>query len=567
MDKLNAKLRIGEKIGFGFGLVGLLFLGVIWQYQTILQQSLADYQRLQDVFEAKKSYALDIESSVLKARISEKNFSIDRDEKFAEETKSHINQSFSTAEKLRAIDDSAAAVAAQITQLMKTYQHHFLAVVDDWRKMGVDHNSGLQGAFREAVHELEAMAGQHKVGRLYLQLLQIRRGEKDLGLRREEQYRVKVIQLIQAFKEEVNASELIDQVKHELLKEADIYQTTFEDYARTVLAHEDIHGGKGLFRQAAHRIEALLKAHYIPDLESSILQLRRREKDYLLRHDTGYVDMALQEIEHINAQVDSSSIAVKEKTRFRKLLDNYRVDFLALVKQYDHILGLTEEMHQAVSEITSLAARNVDTANRSMDEVVTSINTTSERNARIMLWIVALATLLGISLSVYLTLQIARPLRRMAGLLDQLAYEEPAERMPFVAEGRDEVNAMAGSLNTMADHRNRFIAWWKTSMREADACQKLQQVLLKTEDTVLTQGFNDILQELKKAKEDKRELRYEQYQEIDKLGCLIAERAEELLEENPVGEKWLALNSIRDSAKSIQSFIHITVSDADKNKK
>lgn len=54
MGKLASKLRIGEKIGFGFGLVGLLFLGVIWQYHSTLQQSLVDYQHLQDHFGAKK---------------------------------------------------------------------------------------------------------------------------------------------------------------------------------------------------------------------------------------------------------------------------------------------------------------------------------------------------------------------------------------------------------------------------------------------------------------------------------------------------------------------------------
>ena len=36
MGTLARKLRIGEKIGFGFGIVGLLFLGVVWQYHDTL---------------------------------------------------------------------------------------------------------------------------------------------------------------------------------------------------------------------------------------------------------------------------------------------------------------------------------------------------------------------------------------------------------------------------------------------------------------------------------------------------------------------------------------------------
>ncbi len=46
------------------------------------------------------------------------------------------------------------------------------------------------------MHELEDLASNFKAGRLYLQLLQIRRGEKDLGLRRELQYQDKVEGLI-----------------------------------------------------------------------------------------------------------------------------------------------------------------------------------------------------------------------------------------------------------------------------------------------------------------------------------------------------------------------------------
>jgi hypothetical protein len=43
MDKLLIQLRVGEKIAIGVGLVGLLFLGVIWFYQQTLNQSLTDY--------------------------------------------------------------------------------------------------------------------------------------------------------------------------------------------------------------------------------------------------------------------------------------------------------------------------------------------------------------------------------------------------------------------------------------------------------------------------------------------------------------------------------------------
>ena len=81
-------------------------------------------------------------------------------------------------------------------------------MVAAWQKKGLDHNSGLQGRFRDRVHEMEKQAANFKTGSLYLQLLQIRRREKDLGLRREKQYYDTVFQLIDEFIKKVNTSEL-----------------------------------------------------------------------------------------------------------------------------------------------------------------------------------------------------------------------------------------------------------------------------------------------------------------------------------------------------------------------
>ena len=557
MGRFASKLRIGEKIGFGFGLVGLLFLGVIWQYHSTLHRSLTDYRQLQDIFAAKEGHVLAIESSMLGALRAEKEFLIHRDETFVQEVARHVDRVLLEAVTLGKIDAGGERAGGRIGELMETYHQRFLAIVNAWRKKGLDHNAGLQGAFRDAVHELEAMAGQLKAERLYLLLLQIRRGEKDLGLRRDAQYRDKVRGLVQQFKEKTTASELEDPVKVQLLQEIEIYRQTFEDYSREVLADEDIHGGKGPFRQAAHRIEALLNAHYVSDLESSILQLRRREKDYLLRGDKKYVDMALQELEHIDSQVDASVISAKEKMHFKMLLGNYRNDFLALIEQNDLIGRLMDDMQEAVAKIALLVKENVDSANRTMAEMAASINAASMENARLMLWIVALASFLGVFFAITITLRIVRPLRRMAGLLDQLAYEESTQRMPFVSGGRDEVNAMAESVNTMADHKAHFIAWWKTSMQEADACRKLEESLqgLGEDASLSSDALRETRAEFQEAITEKRKHLTEQHQEIHKFNDRVVERTQKLLDQSILGQTENDIRDIQHSAKSIRNVL------------
>ena len=77
--------------------------------------------------------------------------------------------SYSLSRLARSTKD-ALAIGEQISKNMKTYHTRFEALVAAWRKKGLDHNSGLQGRFRDRAHELEDLADNFKVGSLYLQL-------------------------------------------------------------------------------------------------------------------------------------------------------------------------------------------------------------------------------------------------------------------------------------------------------------------------------------------------------------------------------------------------------------
>ena len=139
MGNLFNKLRIGETIGLSFGLVGLLFLGVIWQYHSTLEQSLADYRRLGQVFEAKKSHALNIGRSMLAARRAEKDFLIDRKSKYVEEVQTQVDRVLAEAARLAAIrgDRDTALRELRVTETNRWLPHWFLehdAVFSAWRE-------------------------------------------------------------------------------------------------------------------------------------------------------------------------------------------------------------------------------------------------------------------------------------------------------------------------------------------------------------------------------------------------------------------------------------------------
>ena len=473
MARFSSKLRIGEKLGLGFGLVGLLFVGVVWHYQQTLGAVLDDYRQLHDVFERRKSLAFEIEIDMAAAREAELNFLSQRKEQFAAKVELHLHDLRKNVALLAAVDEQSRQTATELEALTATYEAAFRAVADAWRSMGLDENSGLQGNFRERIHRLHDLSGNYNVDRLYATLLQIRRSEKDLALRRDPVYRDRVRRLVVEFRQLVETSALQPAVKEKLLAELGVYTRTFEPYADSVLRTGNPDGGKGPFRDAAQRIEALLDAHHVSNLEASVLALRRWEKDFLLRGDESYAQRVVETARSIRMQIAASTISDADKALLTSLLRDYQRSFLVLVSRRAIIADLIGEMDAAANRVVPLIQQNVAQADQSMASRVTEITESSQASMRRGLIVVAAAIALATLLSVMIARTIVRPVRQMAGLLDDLAFGTPTGRVPTVAGGRDEINAMGESLNALMDHRANFLEWWKASMNEVTALRNL----------------------------------------------------------------------------------------------
>lgn len=551
MTKLATRLRIGEKIGLGFGLVGLIFLGVIWNYNTNMRDTVAAQQEFTSVYGARQAHAFAIESRVTAMRGAADRFLLTRDTAFAEQALEQAAALRDQAALLAGIDSESKRTAEEITALNAEFTVRFEAIVEAWRVRGLDEDSGLQGAFRNAVHELEARAGHYNADRLYLLLMQTRRSEKDLGLRREEQYLQRAQRLLNEMETALAASELRHETRQALGAEIETYRRALDDYARTVLDGGDIDGGKGPFRDAAHRIESLLEAHYVPDLEARVLQMRRREKDYLLRGDDRYVAMVDEIAADVRDQIAASAVADGEQAQLKVLLDGYVRDFHALVDQNKRIANLTEAMYQAAAHITPVVEANLSGATAQMERMSAEIAAVSGERARWSLIVSGLAALLGTLLAVLITLRIVRPVRAMAGLLDRLTRENPSERIETHPDGRDEINAMAIALNTMADHKAKFFHWWRSSMQEAIAVRDLEHA--RTDDERV-----EAAQQLREAAGAK----LQQLAAVRDQLLAEADRVDEVAGQLGSGEAARrAAHALRDTAADLRTLIQVMDSD------
>jgi HAMP domain-containing protein len=378
VSRLASRLRIGEKVGLGFGLVILIFLGVIVHDQLALARLSADYERLHGLYGARQSHAFGIERHLGAMRAAQSEFLVTRNLDAVAEVARAAAALATEAAGLARLDETSQQAATEIQALIADYLTSFEAVVGAWRINGLDENSGLQGAFRRTAHELEALAGS--------------------------------------------------------------------------LA--------GSAEQAA-------------GLEIAILQLRRREKDFLLRGDETYVAMVDDILTETAERVARASIAESEREALKERLAAYGRDFHALVEQDRRIEGLEAAMDVAARRITPLVEANLVEASRLMTSMTVAIADDAGARARINLLIALGATLLGAFFAVMITSKIVRPVRKIAWLLDRMTTETPRERIPTVPGARDEIDAMAASLNVLADHKSTFVNWWRSAMREAVALRDL----------------------------------------------------------------------------------------------
>jgi len=469
-------LSVGRKITLGFGLTGFLFLIVVWQYHEILYQTLAGNSHLQSVHGAKKHHSLNIHRYMLASRRSEKDFLVRKKPEYVERVKQYVELVQAEAVALEKIEgtEESTKVALHIQELMQTYHSAFQEIVQAWHRKGLNHDSGLQGRFRDTIHEVEEKAKGFKTSSLYLILLQIRRAEKDLGLRFNKEYIAQVMGLVKLFHEQVQESSLDSQTRSTLSESMDSYVLHFGIYAKQVMEGIAIKGGTGPFRDIAHKLEAYLQKRYVPNLEQDILTLRRWEKDYLLRHDEKYVERVQSAAKTIQDNIESSQISSENKNVLIGFIDRYDKDFLALVEENHRIITLTAKMRDAVHKIEPLVEANVQSAITTMERETEEIQATSTNGSFLALTISLLAFMTAIFFAVVITRRITFPLYTLMRLAEiHTDNEEICKNLGH----KNEVRALAAAMGSMDGTLARtFIGLSKQSEYLGQCAEKLTQI-------------------------------------------------------------------------------------------
>ena len=120
------------------------------------------------------------------------------------------------------------------------------------------------------------------------------------------------------------------------------------------LGYEEDEGIYGLFRQSAHQLQENFHSSEINSLELKVLELRRAEKDYLLRHEYKYLQLHEALFKELQQQLEV------DNTNASTLLTSYRQGFLSYIAILSEIgLNYKEGLRGQLEQLKKNVASNI----------------------------------------------------------------------------------------------------------------------------------------------------------------------------------------------------------------
>jgi len=322
--------------------------------------------------------------------------------------------------------------------------------------VGVIYFIGSESQSRYQKNSDDASAVGMTTKTLLIQLLELRRHEKDFLLRKDNKYAEShaetvgtAIGTFDILKRRLAAME-----HNQLMSDVQAVQAGFADYSKNFLAVVDQQhklgltpdtGLEGALRTSVHAIEDSLASFKDSRLNELMLMMRRHEKDYMLRRDLQYRDQFKQAVTTFADALAASAVPAPDKDGIRKKLSSYQTDFFAYVETSQLLQAKQSETSNAYAKIEPNIEAIVQTTSKLESDADSNVATARDNTARFF-GLAALLILLCVSIfALFVGRGITKPLAVLVGLLQRLAKGEEVEITGV--ERKDEIGATARAVN------------------------------------------------------------------------------------------------------------------------
>ena len=325
-------------------------------------------------------------------------------------------------------------------------------------------------------------------------MLMQRRNEKDFLARKDLKYKEKfeknfaVLEKRVTFLEDAVASAGLDAAQVGKLKKVFVsYKSRFLDLIaiQEKIGLHSKDGLYGLLRQAVHLAEADIKVLGDDQLRADMLQLRRNEKDFMLRLDLKYLTKFTKNIAVFSQHLSQSNHPSASKGKVETHMREYQKGFEELVanaqlKGLNSKEGVLGEMRSTVHETETLLKQVSNTVNGAIEEEdLDTFTLISDAIAFIL-------AMLVIAVLVWLAIGILRPIRDLAATMTKAANDNDLT-LRMTIETQDEIGETSQAFNNMLEKFQASIAQVNGSSAQIGAAsEQMSAITLRS-----TQGMQD----------------------------------------------------------------------------
>ena len=295
-----------------------------------------------------------LETSTLLLRRNEKDFLARKDLKYeAEFTKNHqelmlILERVSLSIQKHGLEEETIK---SLQSIVKVYSKNFDTIVSTQRKIGLNPEDGLYGSLRDSVHNLETLLKKDASSKLQVDMLMLRRAEKDFMLRSNLKYVEKFDKSFKQFLADAEEEKLSDYKQTiQLLNDykKDFYNLV-DGYKKIGLTPKD--GALGEMRATIHKSDKALQqlqkqmSEAIEEKEASISTLTVVVYIFLLFTMVLFASLVIRKI---NTKIKDIAERVGNITRTKDLSSSILVD------GEDEISNLAKDLNVMFAELKNL---------------------------------------------------------------------------------------------------------------------------------------------------------------------------------------------------------------------
>jgi methyl-accepting chemotaxis protein len=339
--------------------------------------------------------------------------------------------------------------------------------------------------------------------KIEIELLEGRRAEKDFLLRNDSKKADSQIAIGKSVAADIDMlhGKIVAAGRSDLARQIEAMRTSLEQYQahfvkvvelKRQLGLDEKSGLEGRLRTSVHDIESRIDQLHESALLTTMLMMRRHEKDFMLRRDAKYGDDMKKRASELTIGIENANIPEAAKAELKQKLSDYQRDFFAWMETALTLAGelkVTSESFSTVEPVIEAVSKAVNGIRAEAERSNAALRENIQRRMGISIPLIAFAVL---GAGFFIGRSISKPLSAMTAAMVDLANGNFAVVLPGLGRA-DEIGKIAQAVEAFKVNAEQ------KARNEAEAKIKQDQIAAqqrKADMIKLASDFEDAVGEI-----------------------------------------------------------------------